>query len=123
LLQHRIHAVVNTFHVDAKDAVKFLFGGVFKLSDMSDAGVVDQDVDRLLAPNAGKDVVDLPLVGNVTAVPMGCSAVGTNALRSLFRTLLVNFENVDCRPSGSEAESNGFADAAGAAGNDGRFAV
>ena len=119
----RIHAVVDTFHVDAEDAIEVLFTGGFQLANVRDAGIVHKNVNRIAAADFAENILDLLLVRYVASVPLSRPALLTNGHGSLLCIGFIEFENVDCSPLLRKAERDRLADATGPSSDDGNFAV
>ena len=118
-----VHAVINTFDVDAKNAVEVLVAGRLQLADMSDSGIVHQNMKRVAATYLAEDIFYLQLIRDVAKVPLRRAAVAANAGDRLFRTGFINFEDMDRGACLGERNCDCPSNAAGAACNDCDFAI
>jgi hypothetical protein len=118
-----LHAVIEAFHVHAKNAVKIFFSGAFDRADVRDAGVVDEDREALARKELLEERLDLLAVGDVAKVSGGVAAGGSDLLAGGFGVIEVDIENAERGSMGSELARDRAADSAAAAGNDGDSAV
>lgn len=114
------HAVIETLHIDAKDAIEILLGCVFEFADVRDAGVVDENVDAAFAGQLLKDREDALHLRNVASV--GGRAAVADFARGLLGFRGIHVEDADDSAARGKALGNREADATGGAGNDGNFA-
>jgi hypothetical protein len=118
-----VNAVVDAFHIDAKEPVEILFGGALHGSDMRDPGVVHQDVDTLLGEHLLKCFTDLPLIRNVAGMDGGVPASLGDLFRGRLRLFRVDVRDSNRGAVGRETRGNGLPNAAAATRNDGYFAI
>jgi len=117
-----VNAVVIALDVDAHDAVKVGLGGGFDIADVRDAGVVDEDVDAVFLENFVEGLLDGGLVGDVASERRRAAPGLLDFGGDFFGSGEVEIEDEDGGSSGSEAESNGAANAAACTGDRGNFA-
>ena len=60
--------MVEPLHIHPKYAVELLFRGAFEGADMGDSGIVDQNMNSLLAAKFIESGLDLRRVTHVTGV-------------------------------------------------------
>jgi hypothetical protein len=118
-----LHAVIEAFHVHAKNAIEVFFGGAFDGADVRDSGVVDENGKTVAFEELIEECVDLLTVGDIAMVRDGVSAGGSDLLAGGFGVVEVDIEDAERGSVGGEFARDGAADAAATAGNDGDSVV
>jgi len=118
-----LHAVIEAFHVYAKNAVEIFFGGGFDGTDVRDSGVVDENRKAVAFKKLIKEGVDLLTVGDIAMVRRGVPAGGSDLLAGGLGVVKVDIEDAERGSMGSEFAGDGAADAAATAGDDGNSAI
>jgi len=118
-----VNAVVDAFHIDAKEPIEILFGGRFDGTDMRDACIVDQNVDASSGEELLEGFADVSLIGDVASMDGRLAANIEDLLRGGLRLLRVDVQDSHRGAVGGEFQSNGLTDTASRAGNNRNFAI
>ena len=118
-----VRTVVNAFYVDGEEAIEVDFGGGLDGANVGDAGVVDENVEGLLAGELIENGLHLSVIGDVAEVLVGSAAFGGDFTSHGIGGVRVLVEDADGGPFTGEAKSDGAADSAAGAGDYGDFAV
>lgn len=117
------HAVVKALHIDAENPVEIFFCRILQFANVSNTGVIDQDVDALLFEDRLQYCFYIGLACDVALMGMRLSASVCYFPSCRCHLCLIGIENVDRCAILRERLRDCPANATGTAGNDGGFAV
>jgi hypothetical protein len=121
--ERSIDAVVKTFYINSKHAIKVSFGCVLRIAYVRDSGVIYQDADAIMSENFGEPGDDLGLTSNIAGVRRRNSSSGGDFGRDGFGVLCADIKNVYCGAIARELMRDGPANSAASTGDDCSFPV
>src|SRR5262249_13337764 len=118
VLDAAVHAVVNTLDVHLEDTVELFFGCSCESADVSNAGVVHQNVDWLVLHDLVEDLLHVGANTYIASMRLRFAACAANFSGDSFCVAGIHIDDVHAGPVSGEEFRDGAANTAPAAGYD-----
>ena len=119
----RVHAVVEAFHVDAKNTVEVFGCRALDRADMRDPGIVHEDGNAITATDLCKCGFDLRGIGDIAGVDGRSAPIRCDFGAGFGSGGFAYIKNMNGRTLGGKFMCDRATDPAAAAGDHGNFAV